>query len=340
MRRYSLGFTLLTFALLLSFILMPDFSLSAISTNIRWRPQMINLYNSFRLNVGDRLFHDTLAGDDGWLFYMDAVSIADYQRTNLLDEPTLATLRQQLDQLSQDLESQGITLLVVIPPNKSTVYPQYMPSQIPVLAEISLLDQFVQAMGQTGRTRVVDLRATLAGASREQQVYYRTDTHWTDMGAYYAYVQIMQGLASQDPRLAPHPLSHFRMRPGRLGQRDLAQLLGLTNLLESGPQLVLKGSHPLEVSARQLPDGTEIRRVTNQNTRLPKLLVFQDSFYYSLSDFIEPHFKQTTSVPYTESPGVWTLDWINKRDPDVVIIEAVERNLYQQLARLLATQPP
>lgn len=51
---------------------------------------------------------------------------------------------------------------------------------------------------------------------QEEQLYYKTDHHWTTLGAYYAYVEIMKSFAkdkSFDKEFEPLPLSAFEQVP-------------------------------------------------------------------------------------------------------------------------------
>ena len=130
-------FSVLVLALLISFVSAQKFNLSAISTNFRWRRDLINFYTSFRLNVGDRVYNDNVIGKSNWIFYTGDGSVVDYQNTDPLNKKKLSALQVGLDRLNMELSKNGITLLVVIPPNKSTIYSQYMPEQIPVIGQKS-----------------------------------------------------------------------------------------------------------------------------------------------------------------------------------------------------------
>lgn len=321
---YPFIFIVLTMGGLLSFAAVPHMTPASLSTGFRDRDRLISWYNHLRLYLGDRDFGNIVIGKKGWIFYMDFAMTTDYQRTDLFPKADLNFLRSNLDRLSEDLRSRGITLLLVIPPDKGTIYPQYMPDQIPVLGPISRLDQFLDFMQETGRTRIIDLRPVLSEASREDQVYFRTDSHWNDLGAYLGYVEIMRSLAKTDPRLTPHPPTDFRIEDTGMRTRDLPRILQLDELKEQTELLTPKFAAPSWKAGRRLPDKLGVRRVAITDSSLPALLVLNDSFYGSLAHFIELHFSRTTVVAYTFNPDI---EWLAKESPDVVIIEMVERNL-------------
>lgn len=333
---YSFIFSTLVLILLVSFIFSVELSLSTLSTNFRWRKDLIKMYDFFSFKLGDQVYNNVLVGKDGWLFYTGDKSIAQFQNTNPLRRAQLIRLQEKLDSLQSELEGMGVTLLVVIPPNKSTVYPQYMPDQIPILGKKSSLDLFLEYMKQNSETKILDLRQGLIESSQVQDVYYRTDSHWNDFGAYQGYVKIMETLSINYPILAPHPRSDFDYVYTGKTVHDLARAIGLHDYMEDDLMLIPRFKVELLESNIILSDGLhKIRSVTNANKDLPSLLVFGDSFYDSLSHFIEPHFSGVQTIPFTSEDGVWSLSWIEQFHPDVVIVEFVERYLDTSLPALL-----
>lgn len=333
-RVYSSIFSVLIFILLISFISVPNLDLSAVSKNFRWRMDLINLYTSFRLGTGDRIYNNVVVGKNGWLFFTGEVSILDYQNTGAIKPGRLARLQRNLDRLNRDLKEKGITLLVIVPPNKSTIYPQNMPEQIPVIGAQSRLDQFLEYMQLNGNTHILDLRPALIEASQSQAVYYKTDTHWNDIGAYYGYVETMSALTADYPVLAPRPLSDFKYTHTGDSVHDLPLSMGLSNYTEEDWLLLPNFEIQLSEEKDALRDGRFIRTVTNANGELPRLLVFGDSFYGTLGRFIEPHFSRVKFIPFTPIDGIWSLDWVEQEDPDIVIIEIAERSIDDTLPLL------
>ena len=88
---------------------------------------------------------------------------------------------------------------VLLAPAASDIYPENVPANAPLLDEDNYLDQLSAAV-QTAGGRFVDVRGTLT-EHKSEYVYYRTDHHWTSLGAYYAYQQLcgVLGLTPFDP---------------------------------------------------------------------------------------------------------------------------------------------
>ena len=81
---------------------------------------------------------------------------------------------------------------VMLVPAASAVYPENVPAGAPLLDEDRYLDALSEAVQAAGG-RFVDVRQTLADHKGEY-IYYRTDHHWTSLGAYYAYSQLCDAL--------------------------------------------------------------------------------------------------------------------------------------------------
>jgi len=320
-------FLLTTMLLLLSFLAVPGMDLSTLSTDFGGRRELIQLFNTARLAAGDRLFNLGIIGSDGWIFYSGEQSILDYEHRARLTQAELQHLQQELDRLDADLHQQSRILLVAIPPNKSTVYAQYMPREIPVFRAASRLDDFLAYMKAHGQAHILDLRSALITASQSEDVYYKTDTHWNDTGAYIAYSEIMQTLAADYPVLQPHPLADFR-RSYAEETRDLPRLMGMPQVMEGSWHLLPTLRSEGRTRSVPLSERRALQFTINPNPALPSLLIFHDSFYYvGLARFMEPHFSRITAVPNTDDLGIWSTDWIETQRPDIVIIEVTERYL-------------
>ena len=81
---------------------------------------------------------------------------------------------------------------VLVAPAASDIYKENVPANAPLLDEDGYLDQLSAAVQAAGGS-FVDVRQTLT-AHKSEYIYYRTDHHWTSLGAYYAYSQLCDAL--------------------------------------------------------------------------------------------------------------------------------------------------
>ena len=105
------------------------------------------------------------------------------------EDRTLPKNTQALTQLCQRYPGKVEVLLA---PSAAEVYPEKVPANAPLLDQNPYLDQLAAAVQAAGG-RFVDVRQTLE-AHKSEYIYYRTDHHWTSLGAYYAYQQLCDTL--------------------------------------------------------------------------------------------------------------------------------------------------
>lgn len=325
-QRYSILFVLAFFGILVVQLRTLVFDPFAIEDSFYLRPHLVRWVANLRVSLGDRVFPKVLVGDDGWLVFTGEGDLDTYQRSAQFSNEELAGFQQNLDALAVDYAKRGITLLVIVPPSKNTIYPERVPTEIPVLGNQSKLDQMVTYLQQHGQTQIIDLRPGLLAAKQEREMYYATDTHWNDYGVYMAYSALMTELQKVYPNLAPRPLSDFKVVDGEPELMDLAENIGTTLLRESKVQFVAnydKQTHykTINLSQRKLVFSS------NPDESLPDLVMYYDSFFFQVVPLLGEHFHNGYFIQNFSGGGLWNLSWVDEQQPDVVIIEMAERYL-------------
>ena len=324
---YSFIFLFVVFFLLLSQIFSPVNTFDTISENYLWKKILIENYRQFKFVVGDRVFPYVVVGKEDWLFYTGEMSLRNYQKVDPLNISNIKKLLSMLNKIDEAVSSYGGTLLVVVPPDKSTVYPQYMPDEIPVIGTTTSLDRLIERAGVNSNFQLLDLRAALLNSSETSQVYYKTDSHWNCLGAYYAYEEIMGSLSKKYPNVQSYTLNDFEITYSRLEQFDIAKMMGV-NIKDNVPAFTPKFNTMIYMdNAYGSNYGYDsLRTMQNTNKEIPNILVFHDSFYeWCLGSFIELSFGRTISVPYKDVELDGMLSMIEREKPDIVMVEFVER---------------
>ena len=144
-----------------------QFPIKQIGTNL-WALVDFGLFGEGRQGV--------VIGKDGWLFSDEEFDpVADGNRH--LQE-NLALVQGVRDELA----NRGVTLVLAIVPSKSRLYPEYTGDARPTALRQDLYAQFRGAARKAGII-APDLLGTLEQAKSNGQVFLRTDTHWTPLGA-------------------------------------------------------------------------------------------------------------------------------------------------------------
>lgn len=333
-------YPLIFIAIFIGLLFVPLRTLSldpdTIDDSFYMRGRLIAWTQNLRVLIGDRVFPKVIVGNNGWLVYTAENDIEDYQKADPFTEQQMARIQQSLDALSAKYAARGIALLVVVPPNKNSIYPERVPPQVPVIGKVSKLDQLIDYLHQHGQTQILDLRPALLAAKSEREIYYATDTHWNDYGAFIAYQQVMNALQKTHPNLVPRPQSDFKVVKRAPDFMDLSVNIGTTLFPESKIQFVpLFDTH---TSYKNITvGGRKIMFSYNPNSNLPKVIIYHDSFFFRVIPLLGEHFSSGIYIQNYLGGGLWSLSWVDEQKPDVVIIEFSERYL-QDLPLLIAPE--
>jgi len=265
-----------------------------------------------------------VVGGNGFYYLADEECAAQSEPAS---DQLLRQWQQALEEKRDWLAAKGIAFLVVIAPDKQSIYPEQLPRSVAGLLSPIRTDQFVRYMAAHSHLEVVDLRRPLLEAKEESPVYYRTDTHWTAFGSYVVYREIMARL--RPPNAKPLSLAEFDTRRETLPGGDLATMLGVEDAIREERTWLIRrrppGQPELRLRTFEAPPGTgaAIRIGEQPAGNLPRLVMFHDSFGLRLMRFLSEHFSRSV---YVEARDVKRLI-VEREQPDAVILEVCERYL-------------
>ena len=270
-------------------------------------------------------------GSSGWLYFASESAVSSYRGTHPFSPEQLEQYRRLLEARRDWLAARGIRYLMIVPPNKDTIYPEFVPKSYNKVHSRSRLDQLLDYMKERSNVVILDIRDDLRRAKRIERVYDLTDSHWNPRGAYVAYVRIMQAISEWFPEARARPRSEFHdvVQAGPGG--DLARMLGIAPSLPEAhlslvPRTGWRFKHtdePWDRAQRRGPTmGTELA-----DARLTRLVLFRDSFAGHLIPFLAEDFQRTVCVwDHNFDRGV-----VEHEQPAIVITELVERSLEWEL---------
>ncbi len=292
--------------------------------NFWGRKPLISYFTNFRLALGDRAFQDVFVSRGGWLSIPEHLN--SYQRFGQTSPEALKKIQQKIQKLYQKLRAENITLILVIAPNKTTIYPDKLPSG-QIINKQSKLDALKNYLNKYGPPVLVDLRPALKQGRKKHDVYYRTNTHWNAYGSFIAYTEIMKKISKMYPQLAPKSINDFELSTGRPILHDISAKIGATSLLE--PMISLELKEKTNTQWLTLNDdgtGVPLRIAITPNQNSPTLLMYMDSFGNEMKYFIAPHFSTATFIlNHSKYPDLNSMEMIRAIKPNIVIMEFVER---------------
>jgi alginate O-acetyltransferase complex protein AlgJ len=267
-----------------------------------------------------------ILGKDGWMFFTGERSIEGYRRVIPLSFEQLERVRLNLEEKQSALKALGIDFMLVIAPDKGTVYPEFLPGYAQPTDRPSRLDQLMGHMRKHSIVRVLDLRPALLNARQQHQVYYKTDSHWNEVGAQAACQSILEALHHPDATNENLDQYRFVEKPSEAG--DERRMLGGVGQAET--TIVLESRKPRRANVIELIPGDWRSNLLLASTpQAPPITAFvvSDSFHNAVAPFFNEHFQKTYSRGLPTLDGELPFDMIREAKPDIVIHFLVERKL-------------
>ena len=247
-----------------------------------------------------------LLGKNDWLFYkteIDGHPIWDYMGINHFSEEQLAEMAANITQTRDYfVNERGIEFYVTILPNKEVIYEEYMPDTIARVNEVSRAEQFAEYMWNNTDVLCVYPKQALLDAKDEYPLYYKTDTHWNQIGAFVGVQEILKEAYGTH---ADIDSVSFRVDLETYSG-DLAALAGI------GDKYGIDSVYAFEMESA---DPAQYRDEV--------ALIIGDSFGGFLSTVAKGYYKDVIWI--NTKMEDFSMELIDEHNPDVIIWESVER---------------
>lgn len=298
-----------------------------IATNHGFRKDMLEFHRDIR-NLMSGQSERVLHGSDGWLFLTDSdvISQATGQR---VDTNGVQRFVEIAIALADEARGAGRQFVVAIAPNKHTIYREKLPQWARAVPDRTEMDVLMAALARAG-IDAVDLRPALLQRAASRPVYYRGDTHWTELGAVIAFNEIVRALGFEDQAVAIDGGFGPDVVRERVG--DLVSLAKITGPWSEIVPVPRDGTFVPDEALERRPIKTVaknefyslVRRGRSTPSTEPSVLVVGDSFTARL---FGPLFMRFASeyVWIHNLGGAIDMQLIGERDPDIVVFEIVER---------------
>jgi hypothetical protein len=282
------------------------------------------IFYSFHDQPGNR---SALVGRDGWLYFNECQMVEHYRGTLLFTPDQLQDWKTVLEQYRDWFAQRGIKFLFVVAPDKQSIYPEYLPSWMNKVSSATKLDQFFAYMKMHSPVAVLDLRQTLLENQSIGPLYLKTDSHWNQLGAFFAYQRLVNELAVQLlPEAQPVPLDAFERTNVPAPPGDLTAMAGTDSSESNAISLKPKASlPPLEFIAQTDPTGPLI--VTRNPHVKGSAIIYGDSFVNGWVPLLGYNFGQ---ISYFNNHFLTSrfidAELFKHEKPTVVIVEVIERS--------------
>ena len=268
---------------------------------------------------------DQFVGRDGWVALKSTTERllgkeenngvyfgADNTLITRFDKPDAEKVTKNLGYVDNFVKNVDIPVVFSLIPTQACIWADKLPEGAPNASQTDILDQAKAAV--TGATWA-DLYTPLWD-HKDEDIFYRTDHHWTSLGAYYGYTGLAQALGFQ-----PVPLSEYEPTVrstdfygtvfSSSGVRWISPDTittyvpdtGITvtehtydnkgNPIEKPRALYVESFLSVKDKYSMFLGGQQaLGVVTTPNTDKPKLLIIRDSYTDSVVPFLTPHYSE------------------------------------------------
>lgn len=262
--------------------------------------------------LGTSVEEQVILGSDGWLYFSD--TLPDYMGQGMSDTE-LRHLANDLALMQEYIESQGKHFIFTVAPNKNSIYSEHMPEYIENRhseSNAARVGAYLDAAG----VNYLDLFDILGN---EENLYYKTDTHWNSRGAALA----ADGLLNMLDRGGDYSTASFAVSEEHRG--DLYEMLYPAG--RATETATVYGGEFSYVCESDPNGGNAITIKTSCDGGSGVLMCWRDSFGIALYPYLAQSFVAAT---FSRSADY---DLTLADSADTVIIELVERNLSNILSR-------
>ena len=295
------------------------------------REFFLNIHKQIKI----RLFHthshplQVITVTDGWMFGVDIDGVMNHTiGQEHLSRLELDNIESNLKSVRNFLSEKNIKYYFLIAPNKHSVY--YSKMGFEKIAPFRIKHQLLNIL-EKNDIPYIDPVEKLKFESKNTQVFFKTDTHWNNYGAYIAFQMLIEKINSDfnlpiDSYVILNQDNLNRYRSfcdlSRMN-RSLKKESYTNNITVSNTGTLLSSKLKVPLMFNRKKEDYEIR-FHNANKKY-KVVVFRDSFSDALRLYFAANFQEVVFIWYKK----FSREIILKEKPDIVITEVVERFIPQ-----------
>lgn len=264
--------------------------------------------------------------------------LPDLYGTNKLDKTELRALRRNAEKrVAKAAEAAGkkVDVIYIIVPDPMTVYPGEMTREMEenTVERSARMTQVVNALKEVEGVTVVDLTAAMTENRDKGKLYYKLDSHWTWLGAYYGYAEFMRAIGAE-----ARQLSDFEVRYKDIDDTDINVYsgVGTGKMFERAPFLtpLFEPGAPYwrgrEQTARIWSFANEffngkVSRSEVSGAELGSALFLFDSYGFNIIPYLAEHYSSFVTQPVWRYSVDYSL--VSEVKPDQIIELLAERDL-------------
>jgi hypothetical protein len=283
-----------------------------------------------------------IKGLDGWYFLNEPDMLKDFQGRIPLTRPQLQSWLAAQNEKNEWLTSQGIHYMLIVSPDKQSIYPHLLMKHAMSVKGTSRFEQLIEYSGGSLPDYMLNLHALLQPEKYDRPLYYKNDSHWNKFAAYIVFRSMLERISAWFPEESFETEFAFTADKTGIGGNtgkggDLVNMLMQPGLTETFPQMArFKRCGSFKTLQYKLSNVTQtpgrksfVRRCESKKLRA---VVFRDSFFVPLEPMLSQNFQEIVYLwkDYDQKNIEEMLKYFK---PDIVIESIVEANLFDSMLK-------
>lgn len=308
-----------------------------IADNFSFRTPFMQLYKDIKMNI----FHVSPSDNDESVligsdhrYFIGSEEKKLYEREHTFSSAQLDSFQAEWLYRMNHFKERSIKSYVLIAPTALEVYPDNLPANIQQLAYNNQSMQLKKRLNKLYPNQITYPLSTLKTKANLENLYFKLDNHWNQLGAYYGIKDLFKTIHKEEPNTNFDFMKHITLSETETTGGYLATLIGKPNLKEKVPLVELKESSfkAVQLFGFKAPENFNYQFDYEKHFKNPaaknkqKVLIIRDSFGDDCIPFLAQAYEETLFIfdawQYGRNEEI-----IDRYKPDVIIYITYERYL-------------
>ena len=263
---------------------------------------------------------NVIQGKNGWLFYGESDSIESYTNSVLFKDSELIRIKNYLEEIENVCKKQNKKFYFIIAPDKHKIYPEFYADDIKQINSKSRVYQLIDYLHKNTDIKVIYPKEMMMKHKKDDYLYWKTDTHWNSMGAYYGYLALMEVIKKDYKNINVYKLNNT------VKEEYQGDLYKLTPTIFRKKDTTLYSREKIDLKNYCILPEEELDDTNCNNPKSEISLFFKgDSFSKSIIPYLSQSFGKSR---FKRNKGIsCELSKKELEEADVFILESVERGI-------------
>jgi len=223
------------------------------------------------------------------------------------EAPEQTQLDTNIQAVKTFAENAAFPVYFALIPGNSEIHSDLIPENAPNVSQRDIIDYCYANSG----AKNIDIESALTSHS-DEYIYYRTDHHWTSLGAYYGYETLMTAMGHSPAPLASYtPQTVSEKFYGTVYSKSGMSWVKPDSIEIYAPQddstevLNYSEAEPVEGAfydyaylekkdkySMFMGGNTPLLKITTKNSDAPKILIIRDSYMDSLVPYLQSDYSE------------------------------------------------